>query len=77
MVGPGQPIRPFWVRWWDGEEGWAAWLDGDVAELDRCGLLFLSSTPFFPLLLQLWPSSGLNRPACMDSSLVLIRYEIN
>lgn len=44
MVGPGQPIRPFWVRWGGG--GWVAWLDGEFVELDRCGLLF-SKQAFF------------------------------
>lgn len=46
MVGPGQPIRPFWVRWWRGGWGGAAGLDGDVVELDRCGVLF-SKQAFF------------------------------
>lgn len=45
MVGPGQPIRPFWVRWWRGE-WWGGW-DGEVVELDRCGLLFSKQAPFF------------------------------
>lgn len=46
MVGTGQPMRPFWVRWWGwGVGGVAAWLDGVVVELDRCRLLFSKQAP--------------------------------
>ena len=50
MVRTGQPMRPFWVRWWrgGGGRGGAAWLDGVVVELNRCGLLFLSKLFFLP-----------------------------